>query len=39
MDSENLFEDSLHLNNDGMVILANNFVYVLNSLSQIELLK
>ena len=37
--AENLFEDSLHLNNDGMVILANNFVYVLNSLSQIELLK
>ena len=28
---ENLFEDSLHLNDDGKVILANNFIYVLNT--------
>ena len=28
--AENLFEDSLHLNDDGKVILANNFTYVLN---------
>ena len=25
--SENLFEDDLHLNDDGKVILANNFIY------------
>ena len=28
--SENLFEDGLHLNDDGKVILTNNFIYVLN---------
>ena len=28
--SENLFEDGLHLNDDGKVILANNFLYVFN---------
>ena len=28
--AENLFEDSLHLNDDGKVILANNSTYVLN---------
>ena len=29
--AENLFEDGLHLNDDGKVILANNFIYVLNT--------
>ena len=29
--AENLFEDGLHLNDDGKVILANNFLYVLNT--------
>ena len=29
--AENLFEDGLHLNDDGKVILANNFMYVLNT--------
>ena len=29
--AENLFEDSLHLNDDGKVILANNFICVLNT--------
>ena len=29
--AENLFEDGLHLNDDGKVILANNFIYVLNA--------
>ena len=29
--AENLFEDGLHLNNNGEVILANNFIYVLNT--------
>ena len=28
--AENLFEDILHLNDDGKIILANNFTYVLN---------
>ena len=28
--SENLFDDGLHLNDDGKVILTNNFIYVLN---------
>ena len=28
--AENLFEDGLHLNDDGKVILANNFLYVFN---------
>ena len=27
--SENLFEDGLHLNDDGKVILVNNFIYAL----------
>ena len=27
--AENLFEDSLHLNDDGKVILGNNFIYFL----------
>ena len=27
--SENMFEDGFRLNNDGKVILANNFIYVL----------
>ena len=31
--TKNLFEDGLHLNDDGKVILANNFIYVLNSFS------
>ena len=30
---ENLFEDGLYLNDDGKVILANNFIYVLNRFS------
>ena len=29
--AENLFEDGLHLNDDGKVMLANNFIYVLNT--------
>ena len=29
--AENLFRDGLHLNDDGKVILANNFIYVLNT--------
>ena len=29
--AENLFEDGLHLNDDGKVILANTFIYVLNT--------
>ena len=29
--AENLFADGLHLNDDGKVILANNFIYVLNT--------
>ena len=28
--SENLFVDGLHLNDDGKVILANYFIYVLS---------
>ena len=28
--AENLFKDSLNLNDDGKVIFANNFMYVLN---------
>ena len=28
--AENLFENGLHLNDDGKVILANNFIYFLN---------
>ena len=28
--AENLFEDGLNLSDDGKVILANNFIYVLN---------
>ena len=28
--SKSLFEDGLHLNDGGRVILANNFIYVLN---------
>ena len=28
--SENLFENGLHVNDDGKVIVANNFIYVLN---------
>ena len=27
---KNLFSDGLHLNDDGKVFLANNFIYVLN---------
>ena len=27
---KNLFSDGLHLNDDGKVLLANNFIYVLN---------
>ena len=29
--AKNLFENGLHLNNDGKVILANDFIYVLNT--------
>ena len=29
--AESLFQDGLHLNDDGKVILANNFIYVLNT--------
>ena len=29
--AENLFRDGLHLNDDGKVILGNNFIYVLNT--------
>ena len=29
--AENLFEDGLHINDDGKGILANNFIYVLNT--------
>ena len=29
--AENFFEDGLHLNNDGKVISANNFICVLNT--------
>ena len=29
--AENLFEDGLHLHDDGKVVLANNFIYVLNT--------
>ena len=28
--AEDLFEDCLHLNNDGKAVLANNLIYVLN---------
>ena len=28
--AENLFEDVLHLNDDSKIILANDFIYVLN---------
>ena len=28
--AENLFEDGLHLNDDSKIILANDFIYVLN---------
>ena len=30
--AENLFENGLHLNEDSEVILANNFIYVLNTI-------
>ena len=30
--AKNLFEDGSHLNHDGKVILANNFIYDLNTI-------
>ena len=29
--AENLFEDGLHLSEDAKMILANNFIYILNT--------